>query len=217
MLISLARRFLVIYVNADIDYGTWSWDIPNKQVTFSPNWFSSLGYSVPQNLSQSIETWEKLIHPDDKDHVNQLLTRHLDGKTFIYQCVNRLLMKSGVYRANLDVGIVIIRNSFGEPLRMTGVDIDLSKTKFSQQELENNTNQYKINKLTSKQVEVCELVKKGLNDLELGDALSISPHTVKTHIKNICKKFGETGRVKLLAALYKNDLVEIILPTIEKK
>lgn len=67
-------------------------------------------------------------------------------------------MKSGLYRANLDVGIVIIRNSSGEPLRMTGVDIDLSNTKFSQQELENNTNQYKINKLTPKQLEVCEFV-----------------------------------------------------------
>ena len=125
-------------------------------------------------------------------------------------------MKSREYRANLDVGIVIIRNSLEEPLRMTGVDIDLSKTQFSRQELESYTNQYEINKLTSKQVEVCELVKKGLNDKELGDALSISPHTVKTHIRNICKKFGETGRVKLLAALYKNDLVKIIIPAIEK-
>ena len=59
------------------------------------------------------------------------------------------------------------------------------------------------------------LLKKDF-DIEFGDALSISPHTVKTHIKNICKKFGETGRVKLLAALYKNDLVEIRLPAIQK-
>ena len=148
----------MIYVNSDIDYGSWSWDIPNKQVTFSPNWFLSLGYSVPNNLNQSIDTWEKLIHPDDKNRVTQLLNRHLGGKTFFYQYVNRLMMKSGVYRENLDVGIVIIRNSTGEPLKMTGVDIDLSNTKFSQQELENNTNQYKINKLTPKQLEVCEFV-----------------------------------------------------------
>jgi DNA-binding CsgD family transcriptional regulator len=208
--------FLVIYVNADTNYGTWSWDIPNKRVTFSPNWFLSLGYSVPKNLNQNIETWEKLIHPDDKDHVSQLLTRHLDGKTFIYQCVNRLLMKSGVYRANLDVGIVIVRDSLGKPLKMSGVDIDLSKTNFSQKVLDDNKNQYSINQLTSKEVQVCELFKEGLNDQELAGVLHISPHTVKTHIKNICKKFNVTGRVKLLANLYKNDLVEIILPTIEK-
>jgi DNA-binding CsgD family transcriptional regulator len=205
----------VIYVNADTDYGTWSWDIPNKQVTFSPNWFISLGYPVPKNLNQDINIWEDLIHLDDKNHVMQLLNRHLAGKTFIYQCVNRLLMKSGVYRPNLDVGIVIIRDSFGNPLRMAGVDIDLTKTNFSQTKLDDNSNQYKINRLTSREVKICNYFKEGLNDAELGEALSISPHTVKTHIKNISKKFGIKGRVKLLAALYKNDLVEIVLPTVE--
>ena len=204
----------MIYVNSDIDYGSWSWDIPNKQVTFSPNWFLSLGYSVPNNLNQSIDTWEKLIHPDDKNRVTQLLNRHLGGKTFFYQYVNRLMMKSGVYRENLDVGIVIIRNSTGEPLKMTGVDIDLSKTSFSQKMLESNSNQYKISQLTLKEIEVCEFLKKGLNDIEIAKKLSISPNTVKTHIRNICKKLSVSGRVKLLAALYKNDLVEIVLPDI---
>jgi hypothetical protein len=54
----------MIYVNSEIDFG--SWDIPNKQVTFSPNWLLSLGYPVPNNLNQGIDTWEGLIHPDDK-------------------------------------------------------------------------------------------------------------------------------------------------------
>ena len=202
----------MIFVNSDIEFGSWSWNIPNKQVTFSPNWFLSLGYPVPSNLNQGIDTWERLIHPDDKNRVDQLLNRHLDGITFIYQCVNRLRMKSGLYRENLDVGIVIVRNSIGEPLKMTGVDIDLSKTSFSQKHLEDNTNQYNINKLTLKEIEVCEFIKKGLNDIEIAGKLSIRPNTVKTHLRNICKKIGVAGRVKLLAALYKNDLVEIVLP-----
>jgi DNA-binding CsgD family transcriptional regulator len=95
---------------------------------------------------------------------------------------------------------------------MTGVDIDLSKTSFSQKELEDNTNQYKISQLTLKEIEVCEFLKKGLNDIEIAEKLSISPNTVKTHLRNICKKISISGRVKLLAALYKNDLVEIVLP-----
>jgi DNA-binding CsgD family transcriptional regulator len=97
---------------------------------------------------------------------------------------------------------------------MTGVDIDLSKTNFSQKNLEDNTNQYKINQLTLKEIEACEFIKKGLNDIEVSEKLSISPNTVKTHLRNIYKKIGVSGRVKLLAALYKNDLVEIVLPEI---
>ena len=123
-------------------------------------------------------------------------------------------MQSGVYRENLDVGIVIIRNSIGAPLKITGVDIDLSMTSFSPKKLEDNTNQYKINQLTLKEIEVCEFIKKGLNDIEIAEKLSISPNTVKTHLRNICKKLSISGRVKLLAALYKNDLVEIVLPDI---
>ena len=49
-------------------------------------------------------------------------------------------MNSGEYRANLDVGVVIIRSSSGKPIKMSGVDIDLTKTKFSQKKLEDNTN-----------------------------------------------------------------------------
>jgi DNA-binding CsgD family transcriptional regulator len=97
-------------------------------------------------------------------------------------------MKSRTYRENLDVGIVIIRNSIGAPLKITGVDIDLSMTSFSPKKLEDNTNQYKINQLTLKEIEVCEFIKKGLNDIEVSEKLSISPNTVKTHLRNICKK-----------------------------
>ena len=130
----------MIYVNDNVEFGSWSWNIPENLVTFSPNWFKSFGYTVPKNLNQDIETWENLIHPDDKDHVMQSVKKNLDGETFFYQCVNRLLMKSGEYRENFDVGLVIVRNSSGNPLKMTGVDIDLSKTNISREDIENNMN-----------------------------------------------------------------------------
>ena len=202
----------MIYVNDNVEFGSWSWNIPKKEVTFSPNWFKSLGYPVPKHLNQSIEIWENLVHPDDKDHVMQSVKKHLDGGTFFYQCVNRLLTASGEYRENLDVGLVIVRNSSGNPLKMTGVDIDLSKTKIFREDIENNMNQYKLNKLTKKEIEICEFIKKGHRPSEIGELLGISPNTVKTHEKNIFKKFEVSGRSKLMSALFKNELVEIILP-----
>jgi DNA-binding CsgD family transcriptional regulator len=210
-LLSNSPKKKMIFVSKDIEFGSWSWDIPNKTVTFSPDWFKSLGYEVPQNLNQNIETWEKRIHQDDINRVMQTLKLHLDGKTVFYQCVNRLLMKSGEFRENLDVGIVIVRNSSGDPLKMTGVDIDLSKTKFSQKDLEDNTSQYSLNKLTNKEIDVCELIKKGNSRNEIGEILNISPNTVKTHEKKIFEKFQVTSRNKLASSLFKNDLVEIRL------
>jgi DNA-binding NarL/FixJ family response regulator len=202
----------MIYVNDDVKFGSWSWDILTSQVTFSPSWFTTLGYPVPKNLNQNIETWESLIHPDDKDHVMQSVKKNLDGNTFFYQSVNRLLMKSGEYRENLDVGLVIVRNASGNPLKMTGVDIDLSKTNISRKEIENNFNQYKLNKLTKKEIEICEFLKTGHRRSEIAEFLGISSNTVKTHEQNIFKKFKLSSRNKLMSTLFKNDLVEIILP-----
>jgi DNA-binding CsgD family transcriptional regulator len=205
------RIFEMIYINENIEYGSWSWDIPNKKVTFSPNWFKSLGYEVPQNLNQDIDTWENLINPEDINNVKRTLKLHLDEKIYFYQCVNRLLMNSGEYRENLDVGIVIIRNSSGDPLKMIGVDIDLSKTKYCKKDLEDNSSQYNLNKLTNKEIDVCELIKKGYSRNEIGEISNISPNTVKTHEKKIFEKFKVPSRNKLTSALFKNDLVEIRL------
>jgi len=202
---------MVVLGNLNIEVASWSWCLVKKEVTFSPNWFSSLGYDIPPELTQSIDTWKNLIHPDDKENVLELLNHHLAGKTPVYQCVNRLRMKSGDYRENLYVGIVIIRSKEGIPLRMTGVDIDLSQAKVNKQDVMHNTKKYRLAKLTKREILISELFKNGMSDNEIAKKLKISPLTVKTHIKNICKKFKTSGRLKLMTTLYKNDLIEIDL------
>ena len=201
----------MIYVNENIEFGSWSWNFNDEKVTFSPLWFKTLGYEVPKNLNQHIDIWKKLIHPNDLNKVMKTLRLHLAGKTLFYQCMNRLLMKSGEYRENLDVGVVIIRNNSGDPLKMIGVDIDLSKTKFCQKDLEDNSLKYSLMKLTNKEIEVCEYIKQGYSRNEIGECLCISPNTVKTHEKKIFEKFEVTSRNKLISSLFKNDLVEIRL------
>ena len=206
----------MIYINEkmvkDGCFGSWSWDIPKKLVTFTPDWFLSLGYPVPKNLTQNIDYWESLIHPDDKSFVMELLDRHFDNKTFIFHSVYRLLQKSGLYLPNLDVGMVLVRNSSGDPLKMNGVNVDLSKTKFTQKELEDSTNLYNLNKCTPKEVEICELIKKGYNRNDIATCLFISPNTVKTHLSHIYPKFNIESWNQLLSILYKNSLIEIVLP-----
>mgnify|MGYP002039656337 CR=1 FL=1 len=50
---------------------------------------------------------------------------------------------------------------------MNGVNVDLSKTKFTQKELEDSTNLYNLKKCTPKEVEICELIKKGFSRAEI--------------------------------------------------
>jgi len=54
---------------------------------------------------------------------------HFEGRTSVYECENRLRMKSGEYRWNLDRGKVVERDKNGAPLRMVGTDADITGRK----------------------------------------------------------------------------------------
>ncbi len=48
--------------------------------------------------------------------------------------------------------------------------------------------------LTEREVDILRLVAKGLSFNEVGDSLSISPHTVVTHVKKIYRKLAMHSR-----------------------
>jgi DNA-binding NarL/FixJ family response regulator len=54
--------------------------------------------------------------------------------------------------------------------------------------------------LTPREVEVIRLIAEGADNVAIGQALSISPHTVKQYVTNIFEKLGVRSRVQ--AAVY---------------
>jgi hypothetical protein len=104
----------------------WDWHIPTGKVIFSHKWCASLGFE-PDELEPHVDTWKSLVHPDDMPKVWATLTPHFEGKTEKYECHNRLRMKSGEYRSNLDIGQVIERDGeSNEPVRMIGHDLEIA-------------------------------------------------------------------------------------------
>lgn len=63
------------------------------------------------------------------------LQAHLDRRTPVYHCENRLRLKSGQYRYNVDHGSVVEWNADGSPLRMVGTDIDITTRKQAEHRL----------------------------------------------------------------------------------
>jgi DNA-binding CsgD family transcriptional regulator/PAS domain-containing protein len=55
--------------------------------------------------------------------------------------------------------------------------------------------------LTSREVEICMLVSKGLTDPEIASALGIAFSTVRTHLNNLFTKFDVTTRSELIYIL----------------
>ncbi len=62
--------------------------------------------------------------------------------------------------------------------------------------------------LSTRELEVLELVAKGLSNREISESLFISEHTVKSHLKNILSKLHLDNRVQLTNYAFQQGLIK---------
>lgn len=105
--------------------GKWDWDILNGGATFHKTWFTKIGYEEGE-LPEELSSFRKVLHPDDIETVFKVLEEHLQGKTAFYECRYRMIMKSGEIQFCFDRGCVIQRSPSGQPLKMTGVNVNIN-------------------------------------------------------------------------------------------
>ncbi len=110
------------------DLGTWDWNLHTGDVTFNERWAEMLGYAL-EDIEPHQITWDKLIHPDDMPHVDEILNAHLQGKTYFFETEHRLRHKSGDWVWVLNRGRVIERDADGKPLRACGTHLDINDRK----------------------------------------------------------------------------------------
>ncbi len=117
--------------------GYWDWDLQSNQQYLSPGFKQMFGYD-DHELSNSPDTWQKLIFPEDltralvcfEQHIqsygeipyyNEVRYRHKDGSTVWVVCS----------------GQVISWDNDGKPLRMIGCHIDMTVRKRAENNLRN--------------------------------------------------------------------------------
>ena len=61
--IEVNSNLLRIIENANL--GTWEWNIQTGETVFNDQWAEIVGYTLEELSPVSIETWEKLSHPND--------------------------------------------------------------------------------------------------------------------------------------------------------
>lgn len=114
--------------------GVWDWNAQTNQVFFSPRWKAMLGFE-PGEIGDTLDEWDKRIHPDDRAATYDKVNRHLSGETDVYVSEHRLQCKDGSYKWILDRGIVISRTLDGRPLRVIGTHTDITERKFFEEAL----------------------------------------------------------------------------------
>jgi PAS domain S-box-containing protein len=106
--------------------GTWEWNVQTGETLFNERWAEICGYTLAELEPVSIQTWERLSHPDDLVVARRLLHEHFQG--VMPECDFRCRMRhrDGHWVWVHDRGRVLEWTDSGEPLWMFGMQTDVS-------------------------------------------------------------------------------------------
>jgi PAS domain S-box-containing protein len=110
------------------DDGYSDWDVLSGRVTYSRRFAAMLGHDLG-DLDRSVSTWERLVHPDDRQKAWDAAQAHLRGETERFENEERLRHKDGRWLWTLHRGKVVERDASGKPLRMVGMHSDITSRK----------------------------------------------------------------------------------------
>ncbi|TPI53786.1 MULTISPECIES: EAL domain-containing protein [unclassified Mesorhizobium] len=115
--------------------GVWDWDLRTGECFYSATWARMLGYDESE-LANSSDLWLRLTHPDDREQALASGDRHIAGLTDTIETELRLRHKQGHWVWVLDRGGIVERDGDGQPIRLMGVQTDISKQKAAEAALE---------------------------------------------------------------------------------
>ena len=115
------------------EHGFWDWNLETNETFFSPAYYTMLGYEN-EAMPMHFETFETLLHPDDRDAVLPLVSESIkQGKP--YEVEFRLRCRDGSWKWILGKGKSYESDASGKPRRAVGVHVDIDERKRSEEEL----------------------------------------------------------------------------------
>ena len=115
--------------------GTWEWNVETGQAVFSDSWAEMFGYTLDELAPVSIDTWLRLVHPEDGKAGWAALERHFRGELDYYECECRVRHKDGRWIWVHDRGALMSRTADGKPLLMYGTHQDITARKHADEAL----------------------------------------------------------------------------------
>ena len=108
--------------------GVWDIDLISNKIYLTRRCKEMLGYTDAE-ISDSMDEWAKLIHPDDIDCLMAMRQKSIDGDERSFTNEHRKRCKDGSWRWIMVRGMVIARDNEGHALRMIGTYTDIHASK----------------------------------------------------------------------------------------
>ena len=129
-LLESEQRFQLATEAADL--GIWDYTIATGKTFYSRKWKSILGY-YPDEIIDSYQVWEGLLHPEDKERMINYINNFIKSDMRVYEAEFRMKHKNGNYiwiRSRASV----LRDENGVAIRMFGTHRDITEAKKSESE-----------------------------------------------------------------------------------
>jgi PAS domain S-box-containing protein len=110
------------------ELAAWDWNIETGHVVFNERWAAMRGLRL-DDVKPHVSSWQDGLSPDDAPGVTAALKAHFAGDSQIFRAEYRVFTPSGSCIWIMDQGRVIERDAGGKPLRMLGIEIDISERK----------------------------------------------------------------------------------------
>lgn len=139
--------------------GLWDWNLETNEVYYSPRWKSMLGYEENE-LENNLDTWAKLVHPDDKETTLQKKHEYTQGAKDSFEVEFRMRHKNGHEVFILSRGFLVKRETDAKPIRMVGTHVDITERK-------------KAEAFDKKYAEILEMIAIGRSAADIYDVIAL--------------------------------------------
>lgn len=133
----LSRRLQLATKSAGM--GIWDWDVVGNTMVWDDRMMELYGYTT-ETFPGGVEAWEGGLHPEDRDRAWAECQSALRGESE-FNTEFRVLHPNGRIR-HLKADGVVLRDPQGAPLRMLGINYDITEIKISQEQLKNSNERY---------------------------------------------------------------------------
>jgi PAS domain S-box-containing protein len=167
--------------------GTWEWNVQSDQIYINDRYAEIAGYTKAELEPINIDTWYKLIHPDDRLLSDTAISDCFEKKADYYDIECRLVHKNGHVIWVNDRGRVMSWTDDGKPLVMSGTHTEITAKKSAElrlsqtldtlkERIKEQTSLYRISRLYENTVDIDELLGKAVNIIPSGWRYSRNAH-----------------------------------------